>query len=501
MNNYKSAGSPIGAPVFGTTNKDIEYWESFGFSGVTAEGAQISAIVPEGYVAFVAHGAPAIEAQRRKLQDIGVPPSLWSSTAKESKVAVFALSPEVTLSSLRTIIGDAVEVVGAGGMTPLPGGEWLKPEEIQADSLEDLSEIDDLDDYRAPAEPPVIKPDHAALHPLSKYSLLGQGPKIEAQSRLSKPILGKAMLLAQATIIYGTPNVGKTVVVLHLVLEAVRLGLIDPGKTFYINADDSSQGVSEKLGFLDEAGVHTLVPGFEGFKPSALAEALAKMIATNSCDGVIVIIDTLKKFADLMDKRASASFGDLCRQFVMKGGTVIALAHTRKNPSLSGKPVYGGTSDFMEDFDAACLLVAADERSPRGEKVVQFQFQKRRGPNVDEAYAYADDPALSYFERLNSVRLVDIDEMDKYAAADRQLSDADLINTTLDCIEAGVVQKMALVREVVERSNVSRRAATQVVERYSGDDPQAHHWTFAVQERGAKVFRALTGQRVERGGT
>ena len=218
------------------------------------------------------------------------------------------------------------------------------------------------------------------------------------------------------------------------------------------------------------------------------------MIATGSCDGVIIIIDTLKKFADLMDKRASASFGDLCRQFVMKGGTVIALAHTRKNPSLSGKPVYGGTSDFMEDFDAACLLVAAAERSPRGEKVVQFQFQKRRGPNVDEAYAYADDPALSYFERLNSVRLVDIDEMDKYAAADRQLSDADLINTTLDCIQSGYVQKMALVREVSRRSGVSRRIATQIVERYTGDDPNGHQWTFVVRDRGAKVFRVLTGE-------
>lgn len=501
MNNDKAAGAPLGAPAFRISNKDVNYWEAFGFSEVTAEGVQISATVPEGFVAFVAHGTAAIEAQRRKLQDIGIPPSLWSSTAKESKVALFALSPGVSQSSLVAIMGDKVEVVGAGGRTPLPGGDWLKPDEIQADSLEDLSEIDDLDDYKAPAEPSAIKPDHAALHPLSKYSLLGQGPKIEAQSRLSKPILGNALLLAQASIIYGTPNVGKTVVVLYMVLEAVRLGHIDPAKTFYINADDSSQGVSEKLSFLDDAGVHTLVPGFEGFKPSALAEAITKMIATGSCDGVIIIIDTAKKFVDLMDKRASANFGDTCRQFVMKGGTVIALAHTRKNPSLSGKPVYGGTSDFMEDFDAACLLVAAAERSPKGEKVVQFQFQKRRGPNVDEAYAYADDPALSYFERLNSVRLVDIDEMDKYAAADRQLSDAELINTTLDCIEAGVVQKMTLVREVVRRSNVSRRAATQVLERYTGDDPEVHHWTFAVQERGAKVFRALTGQRVEPGGT
>lgn len=497
MNNDKAAGASTGAPSFKMPNKDVLYWKTFGFTEVTADGPQISAILPEGYVAFVANGAAAIESQRRGLQSIGVPPSLWSNTAKETRVALFARGPGVTLADLKAIVGDTVEVIGSGSKIPLPSGEWFKPEEIQADSLENLSEIEP-GDY---AEPSVTKPDHAALRPLSKYSLLGQGPKIEAQSRLSKPILGKALLLAQASIIYGTPNVGKTVIVLYMVLEAVRLGHIDPAKTFYINADDSSQGVSEKLCFLDDAGVHTLVPGFEGFKPSALAEAMTKMIATGSCDGVIIIIDTLKKFADLMDKRASSTFGDLCRQFVLKGGTVIALAHTRKNPSLSGKPVYGGTSDFMEDFDAACLLVAAAERSPKSEKVVQFQFQKRRGPNVDEAYAYADDPALSYFERLNSVRQIDIDEMDKYAAADRQLSDADLITTSLACIEAGYVQKMTLVREVSRRAGVSRRIATQVVERYTGDDPKVHHWTFVVRDRGAKVFSVLSNDPREIGET
>lgn len=269
------------------------------------------------------------------------------------------------------------------------------------------------------------------------------------------------------------------------------MGKLDPAKTYYVNADDSSKGMAEKLLLLDELGVHTLVPGYEGFNTSRLTQALQTMVHDQKCAGVVLIIDTLKKFVDLMDKRSAAAFGDLVRQFVLLGGTVVALAHTRKNPSPNGQMVYGGTTDIIEDFDAACILVPLTHRTPQSEKIVQFQFVKRRGPNEDQAYAYADEPALSYSERLSSVRLVDPVEFDKYAEVDNRLSDDKLISVIGECLTEGVVQKMALVREVAKRTGVSRRSAMQVLERYTGDDPGEHHWDYSVRERGAKVFRLL----------
>lgn len=149
-----------------------------------------------------------------------------------------------------------------------------------------------------------------------------------------------------------------------------------------------------------------LVPGKQGFDSAKLAHSMREMIERDQCTDVLIIVDTLKKFVDLMDKRSAADFGTLVRQFVLAGGTFFALAHTRKNEGADGKLVYSGTTDVTEDFDGACLLVPLQERGTQGEKLVQFQFFKRRGANADQTFAFDDDLNLSYQERLASVRLM-----------------------------------------------------------------------------------------------
>lgn len=174
---------------------------------------------------------------------------------------------------------------------------------------------------------------------------------------------------------------------------------------------------------------------------------------------------------------------------MLKGGTFLALAHTRKNDGVDGKLVYGGTSDVIEDFDAACVLVPLNPRSDRAEKLVQFQFRKRRGRNVEETYAYDDDPELTYDVRLASVRLVEEDELACHASHEQYRSDADLIDAIRTGLGSESVQKMQLVKSVAKAVNASRSAVMKVLERYTGDDPDNHHWTFTVQARGAKVYR------------
>ena len=476
-----------------------QFWTEFGFqvqpNTTPSLTPTLKALVPPGYVALVAEGAEALTSQAEVLRAIGIPPLLWSHTASEAKVAVFKLAPNITVQDLQAKIGEQVLTIPEGGTISLPAGRFLNRAD-HVSAIEDLSTIDTLDAYGdvLADQPPEHLPFAAHKGPLSKFSLLGQGSALEGQAQPSDAILGGAILAGQASAIYAAPNVGKTLILLHLLAEAVHAGRIKPSATYYVNADDSSKGMAEKLLLLDELGVHTLVPGYEGFTPAKLNDALAKMVMNDTCKNVVVAVDTLKKFADLMDKKATAAFGDLVRQFVLKGGTMIALAHTRKNASPNGQLIYGGTTDIVEDFDAACLLVPSPNPSPRGEKIVQFQFMKRRGPNVDEAYAYAPDPELSYSERLASVRSIDAEDLDKYAEVDARLADDKLITVTEACIEAGFTQKMALVREVARRTSVSRRSAMQVLERYTGDDHHQHHWDYTVRERGAKVFRLLDRQ-------
>jgi hypothetical protein len=190
-----------------------------------------------------------------------------------------------------------------------------------------------------------------------------------------------------------------------------------------------------------------------------------------------------------MDKRDSAAFGQTVRECIAKGATFIGLGHTRKNPSASGKLVHGGTTDLVEDADAACVLTPLPVRTGGGEKVVEFQFFKRRGENADEAFAYADGGTASYDELIASVRRVDPENLDRFVAEAEVRTDEPVIETVVACIVEGVVQKMLLADAVARRMKISTRAAIKVIERYQGDDPAQHRWTYSVGERGAKLYR------------
>lgn len=343
------------------------------------------------------------------------------------------------------------------------------------------------------ADQPKSSDDRARVSsPLVAYSLRGRAAEFEQQARSTTPLLGDLCLAGQATILYAPPNAGKTLITLKLTIDAVAAGRIAAGDVFYINADDSSSGLATKLNIMDELGAHTLVPGFYGFKAVDLIDLLRRAAQLDRARGSLVILDTLKKFSSLMDKKDASAFADACRQFVMRGGSIVALAHTTKNPNADGELRYGGTTDFIEDFDAAYVLTPLQAKAAAGERVAEFKLKKRRGDNPDTvAYAYAAEAGISYEERLASVRTVDLDQLDTFRNASQQLDDATVIAAVTACVGEGVTGKMALMRTAAARTGASERAITRVIERYTGDDHSRHRWTFSRGDRGVMMFALL----------
>ena len=111
------------------------------------------------------------------------------------------------------------------------------------------------------------------------------------------------------------------------------------------------------------------------------------MIADGSARGSFVILDTLKKFVSLMDKKQSSGFADIARRFVLKGGTLLGLAHTNKRDGPDGRPIYAGTSDILDDFDCGYMISEVSQPSGSAVRVVQFENLKRRGNVVARPYA------------------------------------------------------------------------------------------------------------------
>lgn len=322
---------------------------------------------------------------------------------------------------------------------------------------------------------------------LLRYSLAGEGNALRAEAQRQLPFLANVALLGQTSVWYGPPNTGKTLLALSLLLRAVSEKRIDGAKVFYVNADDSASGMADKATILDDVGAHTLSPGYKGFKLASLAPAMAEMAKDGSAAGSVIIIDTLKKVADLMSKKESAEFGKVARTFSMHGGTLLGLAHTNKNRSAAGRLIYAGTSDILEDFDCAYLLEDRTSDGQGATAYVGFHALKRRGDNDETAcFSFSREKGQSYAQRLLSVEETDPEFGN--AGEVRFPDETDIIDAIRQAIMHGTDKKMQIAAVVGRATKASRRVALDVLEANTGPDPAANLWDYERRERGAHVY-------------
>ncbi|MCX7150556.1 MAG: hypothetical protein NTY05_14315 [Rhodocyclales bacterium] len=352
------------------------------------------------------------------------------------------------------------------------------------------AQLPPVDTGTVAGEPQPTRIARAATNALDQYKLNGQLEEIERRAIAQKPILGKLALMGQATMLYAAPNTGKTLISFALAIDGIKAGLIDPAKLYYINNDDTTIGLAEKLRIAEEYGFNMLAEAYKNFDAGDLLEILIHLIDHDQAQGVIVIVDTATKVVNVLDATKTRAFTKVIRKFVLKGGTLIALAHANKNPGADGKPVYRGTTDVINDFD--CVYVLSQLQVDAGEKVVEFENKKRRGdvPRT-AAFSYSNESGLSYHELLASVKEVDASKLDEFKQIETMQTDAELVSVVQMHIANGITSKMRLADAVAETAGVSKRVAIRIIERYTGDDPVLHRWQFSVQERGAKVYSLL----------
>ena len=329
-------------------------------------------------------------------------------------------------------------------------------------------------------------------NPLVKYSLLGSAEELEKRALEQKPLLGRLCLTGEATVWYAKYGTGKTALMLHLLMEAIQCGRISPDNVIVVNADDSDFGLAVKVRLLQDLGAHMLAPDHKGFEVGALITTIEEMVVADTARGVFIVIDTLKKFVDVMDKKAVRTFTTAVRRFVSKGGTFLALAHTNKQPDRNGKPVPEGTADVLSDFDCAYVLDVTGENRPTGERAIEFVCVKSRGRAALTAYyVYDPDPDIPYAERLCTIREVDA-ENDDYG---ERFSPKDVESEIIEAIESsithGTVTRMAIAALAAKASRSSRRGVLKVLEAYTGDDPANHRWNFTRKEHGRMVYSLL----------
>lgn len=329
---------------------------------------------------------------------------------------------------------------------------------------------------------------------LTQFTLNGSSKKMREKMLVDKFILGRLAILGQITQLYAPPNAGKTLLTIWLLRQAIEAGDINAKDVFYINADDNYKGLVEKIAIAEDLGFHMLAPSHNGFKPDKFLDYLKMMVDENTARGKVAILDTSKKFIDVMSKDKQSEFGKRLREFALHGGSVIMLGHTNKHRGADGKLIPGGTTDLVDDAD--CVYILDYNKKPStGENTVVFENIKSRGDVEQTAsYCYERRSGHGYDGLLATVRLATAEETSearKAAAMETLLQkNHESINAILDAMKGGLSLKTEIIKDAAERASTNKPAIARVLVQHTGDNYiGGHRWSLTIGESNSHIYR------------
>lgn len=331
---------------------------------------------------------------------------------------------------------------------------------------------------------------------LARFSLAGKSHEMKVQMMDDSFVLDGLAIAGQITCFYAPPNAGKTLLTLRLLIDRIERGEVNGEHLFYINADDNYKGLVTKLELAEKHGFHMLAPGHGGFESAMFSEYLVQMTKDGSAANAIIVLDTLKKFTDLMDKQAGSRFMTHLREFNSHGGTVIMLAHTNKHRGDDGKLIHAGTSDVVDDIDCAFMIDAMEAGPMDTTKTVTFENFKSRGDVESEvAYRYSTEKGQHYHDLVGSVTKVSDEEAQRAQAKDQAAQavekNQEIIGVLLEAMGKDKISQPELVKAALD-AGFSRRAANSAIKRHTGENwSMGHRWAMTTGERNAKFFERI----------
>jgi hypothetical protein len=418
----------------------------------------------------------------------------WSSQGKQYKGIA---EMQIKWNSFKSGVNNPVTARSLTKMLELQGLDWMALCSEAKDSFERL----DVEPQKAANDSHVSivadsSDEELDGNPFYKFSLRGHSAEIERNLVEQVYVMDSIAIKGQYTMLYASPNAGKTLFSLYFLTEAVKMGRVNPDKLFYFNMDDMGNGLLEKNTIAEEYGFHMITSGFNDFTASVFLNHIEEMVENNSAKDVVLVLDTAKFFVNLMNKNEASAFNQKIRPFVAKGGTVIALAHTNKNPDQSGKSKFCGTSDMVDDCDCAYMLNSVS--SEKNVKVVEFENIKSRGTVLSKVgYQFTKEDDSSYVDIFLSVKKVNENELTSLKQEEEHKTDAELINAVIITIKEGINSKMKLAETAGKRVDVSKRKMNKLIEKYTGEDPGFHKWKFTVGARGSKEFTLIDQGQTE----
>ena len=279
-----------------------------------------------------------------------------------------------------------------------------------------------------------------------------------------------------AIAVCAEPNGGKTTIFTQAAADMADDGY----KVLYINADASASDIKEYANHANDYGYELLNPDISGHSNEQVVEALKLMASLDEdYSKTILILDTLKKFTDMMAKNKGKAFYSIIRSLTSRGMTVIALAHTNKYAGVDGLPVYEGTGDLRADFDDLIYLIPV--RNLDGTMTVSTHINKSRAALSETTFLIDQNRKVSVSEQH-------IDALSLSINNQNLVADSDAIKFILDNIQP-LSKSSTELFEIAKEADAgfSRRYLSGVLTRYASDSSINPLWlSIPAQKNGTR---------------
>jgi archaellum biogenesis ATPase FlaH len=254
---------------------------------------------------------------------------------------------------------------------------------------------------------------------LSKLMFAAVNDRIEEmEERLAKErdVIPGMITTGTVTLVYAPSGAGKTVWILGNLFQSIRNNLIKGSDVIYFNEDDGAKGVLQKAKMGRKHGM-TMITLANSPDPLLrnTEDALRLLSAIREeghADGKIVICDTLKKFAPVLNKGDMRDVLHVFREFAAAGGTVILLGHCNKHRSMDGRLIYEGVGDLKSDVDNMFGLDPVNDKFAAYQELLVINEKDRSQISFEGGFKYKQTSAVVHYEEsVDSVQFMSTDDI------------------------------------------------------------------------------------------
>jgi hypothetical protein len=245
-------------------------------------------------------------------------------------------------------------------------------------------------------------------------------------------------------------NGGKTALMVHQAAKMAEIGF----EVYYVNADAGPGDLKRHFAHAKQHNYEVIAPDAkQGGSPEQVV-ALFKQAASDGVNmsNAVFILDTLKKFTEVIQKSDAKEFYKLLRKLTVKGATVIMLGHSNKYRGEDGKQVYEGTADLRNDVDNLIYLNS-----------VKNELTNRLEITTQPDKIRADFQPRSFFVNLADRSIEEPDEVIQILDKERQMA----LRYAKEAIGNGINTKVAITKFIKEKMELGKNRLLKFLDEFS----------------------------------